>query len=115
MKKHLLLSIILVVSTLVNAQNTVSATIQEIYKTALVDGESYGWLGHLSNQIGGRLSGSLNAQRAVEWGQEELEASCPLIGFGYSPLWYPKRIRGTFEYANIETSPEVTIMFPYVP
>ena len=111
MKKHLLLSIILVVSTLVNAQNTVSATIQEIYKTALVDGESYAWLGHLSNQIGGRLSGSLNAQRAVEWGQEELEA-LSLDRVWLQPVMVPKWIRGTFEYANIETSPGNTINVP---
>ena len=25
------------------------------------------WLDYLSNQIGGRLSGSLNAERAVNW------------------------------------------------
>ena len=35
--------------------------IQKIYKVALNDGKSYNWLDHLSNQIGGRLSGSLSA------------------------------------------------------
>ena len=34
--------------------------IKEIYKNALTDGHSYEWLDYLSNEIGGRLSGSLN-------------------------------------------------------
>ena len=43
-----------------------SKVLGEIYKTSLTDGNSYEWLDFLSNQIGGRLSGSLNAQRAVK-------------------------------------------------
>ena len=35
------------------------------YYEALTQGKAYDWLDHLSNQIGGRLSGSLNASRAV--------------------------------------------------
>ena len=34
--------------------------ISKIYDVALNDGKSYEWLDYLSNQIGGRLSGSLN-------------------------------------------------------
>ena len=45
--------------------------LDEIYKTSLTDGNSYEWLDFLSNQIGGRLSGSLNAQRAVDWAELE--------------------------------------------
>ena len=56
------------------AQEQIESTLKKIYQTALLDGQSYPWLAHLSNQIGGRLSGSLNAQRAVEWGKEELDA-----------------------------------------
>ena len=35
--------------------------IKKIFHQALTIGKSYDWLDHLSNQIGGRLSGSLNA------------------------------------------------------
>ena len=35
--------------------------IRKMYDVALTNGKSYNWLDHLSNQIGGRLSGSLNA------------------------------------------------------
>lgn len=93
------------------AQTEIEPTLEKIYKTALLDGESYPWLAHLSNQIGGRLSGSLNAQRAVEWGKEELDA-LGLDRVWLQPVMVPKWIRGTFEYANIETSPGNTINVP---
>lgn len=93
------------------AQEKIEPTIKKIYQTALLDGQSYPWLAHLSNQIGGRLSGSLNAQRAVEWGKEELDA-LGLDKVWLQPVMVPKWIRGTFEYANIETSPGNTINVP---
>ena len=107
MKKILFLPFILC-SLYLSAQSAVEPTIKEIYKTALIDGQSYAWLEHLSNQIGGRLSGSLNAQRAVEWGKDELDA-LGLDKVWLQPVMVPKWIRGTFEYANIETSPGNTI------
>ena len=93
------------------AQTEIEPTLEKIYKIALLEGESYPWLAHLSNQIGGRLSGSLNAQRAVEWGKEELDA-LGLDRVWLQPVMVPKWIRGTFEYANIETSPGNTINVP---
>jgi hypothetical protein len=107
MKKILFFPFILC-SLYLSAQSAVEPTIKEIYKTALIDGQSYAWLEHLSNQIGGRLSGSLNAQRAVEWGKDELDA-LGLDKVWLQPVMVPKWIRGTFEYANIETSPGNTI------
>ena len=53
-------------------QNIQQKFIQKIYEVTLDNGKSYNWLGHLSNQIGGRLSGSLNAERAIQWSKEEL-------------------------------------------
>ena len=47
--------------------------ISTIFNLALTQGKSYDWLDYLSNQIGGRLSGSLNAERAVKWGEEALQ------------------------------------------
>lgn len=93
------------------AQDQIAPTLKKIYQTALLEGQSYPWLAHLSNQIGGRLSGSLNAQRAVEWGEEELNA-LDLDKVWLQPVMVPKWIRGTFEYANIETSPGNTINVP---
>ena len=85
--------------------------LKSIYSTALLNGKSYSWLDHLSNQIGGRLSGSLNAQRAVDWGKAELDA-LGLDRVWLQPVMVPKWIRGTFEYAHIETSPGKTINVP---
>ena len=110
MKTRLLICATLVASSLI-AQEQIEPTLKKIYQTALLDGQTYPWLAHLSNQIGGRLSGSLNAQRAVEWGKEELDA-LGLDKVWLQPVMVPKWIRGTFEYANIETSPGNTINVP---
>jgi hypothetical protein len=74
----------------------------------LTQGKSYDWLNHLTNQIGGRLSGSLNAERAIKWAKEELDA-LPLDSVWLQKVMVPKWVRGTFEYANIESSPGNTI------
>ena len=39
--------------------------LKTIYTTSLTNGHSYQWLDYLSNTIGGRLSGSTNAELAV--------------------------------------------------
>ena len=110
MKQRIFIAL-LFFSLVLHAQEEIEPTIKKIYQTALLDGQSYPWLAHLSNQIGGRLSGSLNAQRAVEWGKEELDA-LGLDRVWLQPVMVPKWIRGTFEYANIETSPGNTINVP---
>lgn len=85
--------------------------IAAFYEAALTQGQSYQWLDHLSNQIGGRLSGSLNAARAVEWGKETLEG-LQLDAVSLQRIMVPKWVRGTFEYASIETSPGNSINVP---
>ena len=67
--------------------------LEEIYKTSLTDGNSYEWLDFLSNQIGGRLSGSLNAQRAVDWAEFELN-KLGLDEVRLQPVMVPKWVRG---------------------
>jgi hypothetical protein len=69
--------------------------------------KSYELLDHLSNEIGGRLSGSLNAERAVKWGKNEL------VKRGFDKVWLqevmvPKWVRGPKEFALIETQPGTT-------
>ena len=51
--------------------------ISSIFSKALTESKSYNWLDHLSNQIGGRLSGSLEAQKAVEWSKDCLLYTSP--------------------------------------
>ena len=85
--------------------------ISKIYNVALTNGNSYEWLDYLSNQIGGRLSGSLNAERAVKWGFEELK-NLDLDKVFLEDVMVPKWVRGTFEYASIITGPGMSINVP---
>ena len=49
------------------AQDQDAEVLRSIYTASLTDGKAYDWLNHLSNQIGGRLSGSVQAQQAVDY------------------------------------------------
>ena len=89
----------------------IKSQIASFYNHSLVNGKSYLWLEHLSNQIGGRLSGSLNAERAVIWSKQELE-SIGLDKVWLQPVMIPKWVRGAPEYAHIESSPGNTISVP---
>ena len=82
--------------------------IKEIYKNALTDGHSYEWLDYLSNEIGGRLSGSLNAEYAVEYTKSELK-KLGLDRVWLQPVMVPKWVRGNPEFGYIETAPGKTI------
>ena len=89
--------------------SSVEDNIRDIYVKSLTEGKSYSWLEHLSKNIGGRLSGSLNAQRAIDWIKDELNNISALDSVWLQPVMVPKWVRGTFEYANIESSPGNTI------
>jgi len=81
--------------------------IKEFYNQSLTNGKSYDWLNYLSNQIGSRLSGSLGAEKAVEWGKEELE-KLGLDKVWLQPVMVPKWVRGAKEYGFIESEPGKT-------
>ena len=85
--------------------------LKKIYDAALTEGSAYDWLNYLSNQIGGRLSGSLEAQRAVEYTKTQLD-SLGLDRVWLQPVMVPKWVRGTAEYAYMETAPGVTSTIP---
>ena len=82
--------------------------ISDIYTNSLSNGQSYTWLDHLSNNIGSRLSGSLGAEKAVDWTKQELEL-LNLDKVWLQPVMVPKWVRGIPEFAFIETSPGKTI------
>ena len=105
MKKYFTLLILLIVSC-VYSQND-KEMIKIFFDNTMSSSISYGLLDHLSNEIGGRLSGSLNAERAVEWGRDELKK------IGFDKVWLqevmvPKWVRGPKEFALIETQPGTT-------
>ncbi|WP_026994424.1 M20/M25/M40 family metallo-hydrolase [Flectobacillus major] len=55
------------------AQNADSVTIKKFFDATLSHGKSYPWLRDLTTNIGGRLAGSANAAKAVQWGKSVLE------------------------------------------
>ncbi|WP_296312424.1 M28 family peptidase [Winogradskyella sp. UBA3174] len=81
--------------------------LKDIYKTSLTNGKSYDWLEHLSNAIGGRLSGSKNAELAVQYTKAELE-KLGLDKVWLQPVMVPKWERGEKEMAYIESSGSIT-------
>tara|TARA_Y100000287_G_scaffold177889_1_gene169981 strand:+ start:82 stop:1461 length:1380 start_codon:yes stop_codon:yes gene_type:complete len=111
--KHLFYFLIVTFSCSLYSQdlNDHKVFIDKIYNEALSNGQSYEWLDYLSNEIGGRLSGSINYDRSVKWGKDELD----LIGIDsvwLQPVMIPKWVRGAPEYAHIESSPGNTISVP---
>lgn len=110
--KHLILLLITAIffsseglSQKVNQED--SLTIRNLFDMALLNGKSYDWLDDLSNQIGGRLSGSLEAEQAIEFTKEELD-KLGLDKVWLQPVMVPKWTRGIPEYAFIETAPGIT-------
>lgn len=105
--KNKIILVFVLLSIIGTAQDD-AAQLQSIYSTSLTNGKSYEWLRYLSNEIGGRLSGSLNAELAVEYTKEELE-KLGLDKVWLQPVLVPKWVRGNPEFAYIETAPGKTI------
>src|SRR5690554_6062887 len=78
-----------------------SIMIKKLFDTALTEGKSYEWLDHISNQIGGRLSGSIGAERIVSYTEERLK-ELGLDKVWLQPVMVPRWTRGFKEYAYIE-------------
>lgn len=93
------------------AQNEDQKQIKALYEAALTEGKAYDWLNYLSNQIGGRLSGSLQAQRAVDYTKAQLD-SLGLDRVWLQPVMVPKWVRGTPEFAYLETAPGLSTNVP---
>ncbi|MBO0321966.1 M20/M25/M40 family metallo-hydrolase [Muricauda sp. CAU 1633] len=106
-----LLCTFLLVNTLFFAQSSDEKQMKAIYDMALTEGKAYDWLNYLSNQIGGRLSGSVQAQHAVEYTKDQLD-SLGLDRVWLQPVMVPKWVRGTPEFAFIETKPGLTTNVP---
>lgn len=108
---RILLIILLFVGFASHGQSEDEIKIKAIYDAALTQGKAYDWLNHLSNQIGGRLSGSVQAQLAVEYTRDQLD-SLGLDNVWLQPVMVPKWVRGTPEYAYLESKPGITNSVP---
>jgi hypothetical protein len=109
--RSIILSLILLVSGISiygQTNNTKdSLNIRKIYDMSLLNGKSYDWLDHLSNEIGGRLSGSYGAEQAVAYTKAELE-KLNLDKVWLQPVMVPKWTRGEREFAYVQTGPGAT-------
>lgn len=87
-------------STQLTKEEKVDSThIKHLFNAALTNGKSYQWLRDLTTNIGGRLSGSPEAQKAVEWG-EALMKEVGLDSIWLQPVMVPHWVRGEKEVAN---------------
>jgi hypothetical protein len=96
--KLTLLLILISTTTLLKAQD--SLMLRKIYDEELVNGQCYGNLHYLCKNIGPRLSGSKNAQKAVEWGKKLMES----YGFDHvflQEVMVPHWVRGAKEIGMI--------------
>ncbi len=109
MKK--LLYLVWCITTISLAQSEDEIQLKKIYDQALTQGKAYEWLAYLSNEIGGRLSGSLNAQLAVEYTRSQLD-SLGLDKVWLQPVMVPKWVRGNSEFAYIESGSGITNQVP---
>ncbi|MDB4010340.1 hypothetical protein N9484_04860 [Polaribacter sp.] len=76
-----------------------STKIKTLFNTVLTKGQSYEWLRDLTQNIGGRLSGSPEAEKAVIWG-EKLMNTVGLDSVWLQPIMVPHWVRGEKEVAN---------------
>jgi len=101
--KHLLIVLSIFSGTCAFSQdNKDSLVIRSIFDEALQNGHAYEDLRSLCKDIGARISGSAQAEMAVEWGKRKME------GYGFDkitlqPVMVPHWERGTKEVAWMQT------------
>lgn len=109
MKKITVVALFLLGTSSLFAQKTDEQVLKEIYKQALTNSKSYAWLDHLSNDIGARLSGSANAEKAVQYTKAEMEK----LGFDkvyLQEVMVPRWVRGEKETAYILDNKTKTVV-----
>lgn len=83
-------------SSLAQDHKTDSLTMRAIYDEVLVNGEAYENLRYLCKDIGNRLSGSKNAQKAVDWSFELMKS------YKFDKVWLQEVMVPNWKRGNIE-------------
>lgn len=107
MRKNYILIVLLLIVVKCQAQSNDSIMIRKIYDEALTNSKCMGWLDYLSNQIGGRLSGSLKANQAVTYVQMEL-TKLNIDNVSLQEVMVPHWVRGNKEQAWISSNSQKT-------
>ncbi len=100
MKKITLL--FLIFSSTIFSQSTDEKMLRDIHTSALTNAKCYSWLDDLSNKIGSRLSGSIGAEKAVQYTKSELD-KLGLDKVYLQEVMVPKWVRGEKEIAYIKS------------
>lgn len=82
--------------------------IKRIHDRILSNGSCYSWLSHLSEEIGGRLAGSSEAELAIAYTKEVLGNYADTVYL--QPCKVPHWVRGRQEVVNITSMPGGSIM-----
>lgn len=110
MKRFFLPLAALITSAAASAQSD-SLMIRRIYTEILTNSTCYSNLDYLSNKIGGRLSGSPQAQKAVEWTVKAMkEAGADTVYL--QEVMVPHWVRGEKETARIVSSKGASTAVP---
>lgn len=100
MIRSLLFVVAIFSCTLVFAQQNDSLVIKKFFNEALSNSVGYKNLDELVTKIGGRLSGSQEAAKAVEWAKEKMkEAGADKVWL--QEVWVPHWVRGSKEEGMI--------------
>jgi len=100
MKRIIFLALSLLVITRIEAQQSDSLALRAIYTETLVNSKAYDWLRDLTQNIGGRLSGSPEAAMAVKWAKQTMiEAGADTVIL--QEVMVPHWVRGAKETAAI--------------
>ena len=105
------ISLLLLSTTLGFSQTSDEEQLKNIYNQALTNAKCYSQLDYLSNKIGHRLSGSIGAEKAVEYTKQQMEASGAFDKVYLQEVMVPKWIRGEKEEAYIKVQGK-KIKFP---
>ncbi len=97
MKKFLFLSFLLISQLSSKAQNL--SFLDSIQNNTLTSAQCYFWLEHLCTKIGGRLSGSENADKAVAYTKNMLDTAGFLTQL--QPCKVPHWVRGEYETVTV--------------
>jgi len=104
--KTLLITSLLATNIYGQSSDVDALMIKKIYDHTLKEGQCYAWLDHLSNNIGGRLSGSHNAASAVEY-TKNLMLMMELDAVRLQKCMVPHWVRGNKEVVEIVNSPSI--------
>lgn len=107
MRISIVLMLFLFINFSTTAQTDDEKMLRNIYDEALTNSKCYDWLDYLSNAIGSRLSGSKEAEKAIQYTKEELE-KLGLDRVFLQEVMVPHWVRGEKEYAYIENKGKKT-------